>query len=373
MTSDGLTRTAARAGATPVIIRHSKRGLGTEQILRGGILLLAVLAAMRFARDFFIPLTFAVVLNLLLSPVVRALKRIGIPPAMGGGIVLVILASSLIAAFSLLVTPASTWIARAPQTLSQLEGKLSRIIRPYLKIREATERVTKIASGETARTPEAKPPDTSSTDFLRTALSLTWETGASLILSVVLLYFLLAAGDLFLTKVVRLTPHFSDKKKAVELGRELEQKISHYLLFVMGINAGLGMCVGMCQWLLGMPNPALWGTMAFVVNFIPYLGGAVGISIVAVVSVLSFDDLGWALLPPLSYFACLFVEGNFITPHLLGRGMRLNPPVIFIWLMFWGCMWGIFGALLAVPMLVILKIYCDHLDSLSPLGEFLAD
>jgi predicted PurR-regulated permease PerM len=187
---------------------------------------------------------------------------------------------------------------------------------------------------------------------------------------IVLLYFLLASGDLFLRKLIKVLPTFKDKKRAVEIAREVESNISTYLFTVTLINAGVGVAVGVGVWLLKMPNPVLWGVIACVLSYIPYLGALVGVGILGLAALLVFDDLGHALAVPAVYLAVSFVEGNFITPLVLGRRLTLNPVVIFVGILFWFFLWGIPGALLAVPTLAVFKIVCDHVDTLAPVGEF---
>lgn len=340
------------------------------------ILVIASLWTLCVAREVFLPIVLAAILNVLLSPLVRLLTRIHLPEPVGAGVVLAVVLAILIFAISLLIGPATQWFARAPETFAGAEGRITELLQPILKLRKATARMSALAEGREPAPPESSPTPSlpaPPAGLVTTVLSLTWRTIASLVITVVLLYFLLASGDLFLTKVVRLAPSLKDKKSAVEISRELESRISRYLICITAINAGLGTCVGLCQWLLGMPNPALWGALAFVLNFIPYLGGTVGIAIVAAVALLSFRSLTWALLPPLAYFGCFFIEGNFVTPNLMGRQMSLSPVIIFAWLTLWGWMWGVFGAFLAVPMLVILKIFSDHLEPLAPLSELLAN
>jgi predicted PurR-regulated permease PerM len=137
------------------------------------------------------------------------------------------------------------------------------------------------------------------------------------------------------------------------------------------INICLGLVMTGAMYLLGMPNPVLWGVMAGMANFIPYIGAVTGVAVVGLIAVLSFESVGRALLVPMVYFTVTSMEGQIITPMVLGRSFALNPVVIYIWLIFWGWMWGIIGALLAVPILTIFKILCDHLKSLSHVGDFL--
>jgi predicted PurR-regulated permease PerM len=187
----------------------------------------------------------------------------------------------------------------------------------------------------------------------------------------ILLYFLLASGDLFLLKLVRVLPRFEDKKIAVTIVHEVRHDVSHYLLTITLINIGLGVATGIAMFWLGMPNPLLWGVMAASFNFIPYLGAMASAIILTLVALLTFDELGRILLVPGVFLVLTSLEGGFVTPAIVGRRLTLNPVAIFVWLTFWGWLWGVPGMLLAVPMLAILKIVCDHVQPLNSVGEFL--
>jgi len=187
----------------------------------------------------------------------------------------------------------------------------------------------------------------------------------------ILLYFLLASGDLFLSKTVKVFPGLDRKKEIVKITRAVEQQVSRYLFTVMVINIFMGITLGLGMYLIGMPNPVLWGVMAGLLVFLPYLGPLTGIAVVTLVALLTFDSLARALLAPAIYFALETIQGQIVTPMVLGLRLALNPVAIFVWLIFWGWMWGIAGVLLAVPMLTVFKILCDHIRPLAPVGEFL--
>src|SRR5690606_6539777 len=194
---------------------------------------------------------------------------------------------------------------------------------------------------------------------------------ASAVVTLILLYFLLASGDLFLLKLVQVLPRLQDKKRAVEIAHQVERDISAYLVTITAVNAGLGVVTGLPMWALGLPNPFLWGAVAGVLSFVPYLGAMTTLAIIAAVSVLSLPTLGAALVPPIVFLVMTTLEGQLITPMLLGRRLTLNPVVIFIALLVWGWLWGVAGILLAVPLLAMGKILCDHLPRLAPIGQFL--
>jgi predicted PurR-regulated permease PerM len=189
--------------------------------------------------------------------------------------------------------------------------------------------------------------------------------------SLVLLYLLLASGDLFLQKLVRVMPTMRDKKRAVDISHEIQQQISKYLFSVLLINLGLGIIVGGGLYWMGVPNAAMWGMLIALFNFVPYFGPVVGIALLAAVGLLTFDTLWQGLLPPAWYLLLHLLEANFITPVLLGRRFTLNPVVIFVSLIFWTWLWGVPGALLSVPILVSIKVICERASSMSHVSELL--
>jgi predicted PurR-regulated permease PerM len=189
--------------------------------------------------------------------------------------------------------------------------------------------------------------------------------------TLVLLYFLLAGGDLFLQKLIKVLPQLRDKKKAVSIARETEASISTYLVTVTLMNIGLGLTVAGVMYLLGMPNPLLWGAMAALAEFVPYLGATALVVVLTLAGLVTFDQVGQALLVPGAYLAVNVLQSQFIYPTILGQRLTLNPVAILVGLVFWWWIWGIPGAFLAVPLLATFKIFCDHIEALAPIGEFL--
>jgi predicted PurR-regulated permease PerM len=191
--------------------------------------------------------------------------------------------------------------------------------------------------------------------------------------TLVLLYFLLAVGDLFLQKLIRVLPQFKDKKMAVSIARETEASISTYLFTVTLVNLALGTVVTLVMLAVGMPNPMLWGALAALAEFIPYLGSTTLLVTLTLAGLVTFPSIGHALLAPGSYLAVNIVQSNFVSPVILGRRLTLNPVAILVGLILWWWIWGVAGAFIAVPLLAMLKIFCDHIESLAPIGEFLGD
>ncbi len=298
----------------------------------------------------------------------RGLKRLRIPEALGAGIVVLGLLGVLGVGVYELSGPAYDWMQQAPASLRKLERRVRDLKKPVQTVNKATEQVAKIAQvdgGAPASQVTSAP--TLGARLLSQALDIA-ISGVSLF---ILLYFLLAAGDMFLRKLIKVLPRLDDKKRAVEIARQIETEISAYLSTVTLINVALGLAVWGLMALIGLPNPLLWGVMATVFNYIPYLGPMTVLAVLAGVGFLTFNDLPHALLPPGAFAALTFVESYLLTPMVLGRRLTLNPVVIFLALSFWGWLWGIAGAVMAVPIMVVFKIFCDHSEPLAPIGEFL--
>ena len=347
----------------------TQRALDIRSVALTGLFVLASFYTLYFARDFILPILLAWILSSLLAPIVRLFKRVSIPEPLSALFIILALLGTLSLAGYSLSDPAAEWIQRAPQSLSGVRAKLHSILRPVQGVQETTKELEKM-------TTLGKDEETTAVEIKKPGLGEVVLSGAKNFLlagsvTLVLLYFLLASGDMFLLKLVKILPTLENKKRAVEIYRQIEADVSTYLSVVTLINLGFGCIIGSSMYLLGMPNPLLWGVMAAVLAYIPYLGSLIGISTVTVVAILTFDDIFRIIMVPSIYFALDTVEANLVTPMILGRRLALNPVVIFIWLIFCGWIWGITGALLAVPLLAIIKIISDKVEQLAPIGEFL--
>ena len=333
-----------------------------------GLFLIASFYTLYFARALILPFILALLLNFLLRPVVRALTKINIPEFAGAALVLIALLGSAGYGVMRLSGPAADWINKAPESLHEIESKVGFLRRPLEGVNNAVEELKSIARMGAEKKPEVeiKPPG-----ITDTVLTGTREVIAKSSVMFILLYFLLASGDLFLRKLIKLFPTLHKKKEIVRITREVEHHTSRYLYTVAIINILMGFSIGVGMYLIGMPNSLLWGVMAGLLVFLPYIGPLIGISVVTLVAFLTFPSLGRILLAPGIYIALEIIQGQIVTPMVLGLRFTLNPVAIFIWLIFWAWMWGIVGAMLAFPMLTIFKILCDHIQPLAPMGEFL--
>jgi predicted PurR-regulated permease PerM len=363
-------REEARLNGEAGALAVEPAGRRTGTVALTGLFIIAVFYTLYTARAVLLPVVLAFHVGLLLAPAVAALRRARLPEPVGAAVVLAALLAGLGGGFYLLAGPASDWMARLPGSFRTIEHKIRDVRKPVEAVRQAAEEVDKITAGQPAagRAPVVEVKEPGVFDAM---LSGTHTLVAGAVLMLLTLYFFLASGDLFLRKVIRVLPRLADKKRAVEIARETERQVSAYLATITVINAALATVLGVIFALMGLPSPALWAVMAFVLNFIPFLGPLTGVVVLGVVAAVTFPTLGHALAVPAIYFVLHNVETNIITPLVLGRRLTLNPLVIFLWLSLWFWLWGIPGALLAVPMLKTLKIFCDNIPSLAPMGEFL--
>ena len=347
-----------------------ERHLGAIRRLLELILLTLLIIGLYFAKEVVLPLLMGGILALTLSPLVRGLQRKGIPPPITAVALIFGLALVIGGAGVAFTGPVSEWVSQAPKLEAQLKAKFVALTSSVDAVRSATEKVDKLAN-QTAdlsvqRVSIQAPGILSSA--VTGAASLLSAVGVTLVLAL----FLLASGDMFYVKLVDAFPKFGDKKRALRIVYGIEHSISRYLLSVLVINAGLGVVIGLVMWMTGMPQPVVWGAMAFLFNFLPYIGAAVGIGLSAAVAIVTFPSLPHALLVPSLFFAATVLEGQFVTPILLGRRMELNTVAVFVTLVFWGWLWGIAGALMAMPFLVCLKVICDNIAPLRTLSIFLS-
>lgn len=332
--------------------------------------LLAVLYTLHIAQGFILPIVLSVLLNLLLSPLVMSMRKyLHFPEALSAGLVILVFIGVVVFGAYRLAPSATTWIARAPESMATLQRKIQPLRKPVEKVSQAAEQVEE-ATDLDKKTPQVEIKGPSLT---KQVFGGTTALFSIVMVIIFLTYFLLASGDLFLQKLVAVLPQLKDKKTAVRIVRETQAQISLYLVTTTIINVGVGVATGIALGLVGMPNPVLWGVVAAVLNFVPYIGGLVNTVILTLAAFLAFESASEALLVPVVFTVINILEGNLITPMILGRRMRLNTVAVFIGLIFWWYLWGIAGAILAVPMMATIKIACDHIASLAPVGEFLAE
>jgi predicted PurR-regulated permease PerM len=335
-----------------------------------GLFVLALFFALHEGRAFFLPVVVALLLHFLLSPVVRTLSRARIPEPLGAAVVLGGLLVAVGLAGYYLAGPTREWLAQAPASVSQTQARIRRLLKPVAQVTRTAEQVAQATDVNEGRTPQVVVKGPSPVERL---FGTTESLVAGIVMVVVLLYFLLASGDLFLQKILRGLPQLDNKRSVGAIAREAEASVSHYLIAMALINVGQGLLLAGAMALLGVPNPLLWGTLAAVLAWIPYIGALTMLVVLALLGFRTFDPLGQALLVPGAFLAINLVVSNLVTPNVLGRRLKLNRVAILLGLFFWSWIWGVPGAFVAVPLLATFKILCDHVDALRPVGEFLGE
>jgi predicted PurR-regulated permease PerM len=310
--------------------------LGIRSLALTGLFLLACFYTLYFARDFFLPVVLALVLNFLLAPVVRFGRRFHLPKAMSAAFVIAGLVTALGGFGYELSNPLREWLERVPELGAKLQAKVKPLHKSVEKISTASDQVEGLASIKATNQQPLQRVELKRASLVDALFSGTPKLVLSSLVMMVLLFFLLASGDLFLSKLVHVLPTLSDKKKAIQIACEVEENISQYLFTITLINASLGVISGLIFCAFGLPNPALWGLVAGVLNFIPTVGSLSAAAIVTVVAVITFPSLTHALSVPATYLALTITTGTFVTPLIMGRRLTLNPVVIFLALSFWG-------------------------------------
>lgn len=346
---------AAPHAATPL-----DRRLRPAQIALVGLFLIALLGAVWWAKPVLMPVVGAMVLATLLKPIVTRLESLHVPRAGGSLFVIALVTAAIFIAVELLIDP----VARLLDTMPAMESLLYRLLRaakesfgqPFSAWLEAS--VTQIATQQSGPASAG----------VFTAVVGSWVTTGTILL---LAYFLLAAGDHFLQKLVQLLPRIRDKVNAVRIVRTVQDEVSHYFLAVTVINTVLGITMGLVCRYFEVPNALLWGTLVALLNFLPYVGPFVVFVMLSIVCAAHFSALGDVAAIPLTYAVITVIEGHLITPTLVGRRVALNPVVVFTGLLFWGWLWGVAGMVLAIPLLLVAKIWAQHTPALAPWAEFL--
>jgi predicted PurR-regulated permease PerM len=340
--------------------------LALNTLFLGGLFLLAALAAAYAAAEIILPVVLAFVLNAVFLPVHRMLQRFGLPRAISAlGIVLALVALFFVIGV-LLAGPLATWLGQLPETIPRIQERLNFLNAPIAAMERALAHIQALAPG--SEKPSIAVETTSLAQLVLQQLQLIGEGAFTTLL---ILFFFLISGETFLRRLVELLPDFGAKRQAVEISQKIEQDISLYLATITTMNICVGIASGAMAWLTGLGDPLLWGMVAFVLNYVPFLGPAAGIILFTIAGLVTIDPLWAAFLPVALYMLIQAAEGGAITPMRLATRFTVNPVLVVLGVIFWYWMWGVIGAVLATPMLAITKIVCDRIDRLKPVGHFI--
>ena len=341
--------------------------------VRRGINVLATIAvfvALYFAKDLVLPILLGFLLALTFSPVTRYLKSFGLPYA-ASAVLLIGLTGAGAATIGLLSAGTiNSWASEAPSIGRELKVKLADVFKTIDGVKDASNQVEEITTStndDSVQEVVIRQPS-----LLDSAVSTLTGAVTTASVAMILAIFLLSSGDMFYLKLVQSFDLMSHKKRALTAVYDIERNVSRYLLTITLINAGLGVAVGASLWALGLEYAYIWGTAAFLLNFLPYIGSLFGVGMVAVYAIVFFDSFYYALLAPATYLLLTTLEGQFITPLLVGRRLEINSVSVFLTVVIWGWLWGIPGALVAVPSLVVFKVICDNTEGLGAISNFLS-
>lgn len=334
----------------------------------GGIFALVLLTTIHAASEIVIPIVLAFVLKLALQPVFRFFTKCHLPHVLAAGVVIIALLCGVVGMGTLLSTPAASWGAKLPESLPQLRARLHFLSSPVEKTQKMLVQAEDMTKGSG---PKVVPVAVQGKRLSDKLFDGTQAFVSGLFTTMIVLFFLLAAGDTFLRRLVEVLPRFKDKRQAVDISQAIEQDISGYLLTISAMNACVGIATTLVMWAFHIEDPLLWGTLAFLLNYVPIIGPLVGVAIFMLVGLLVVDNVWTALTPAGIYLLIHIMEGSFITPLLLAKRFTLNPVLVILSLVFWYWMWGFAGAILAMPMLAITKIICDRIQKLAAFGHFL--
>jgi len=335
-------------------------GLGAVRL----IAVLVSLAACWLASGLLVPIMLALMLALLGNPLVGRLAAWRIPRWIGALVVVLGGLALTIWLGSLLVNPATDWMKQAPTELRQLAPKLKQLTR---QVEQANKAAASIVDATGAAAPANAPvaeADKPVAPNLWTLISNAPRMLASLLAVVLLAYFFLVYGQSVRRHAIERLPGEEQKQLTIEILKRIEQDLSRYVLTISTINIGLGLILtaGLVWLGLDLADAALWGTLAALFNFVPYVGPLSGVLLLGLVGVVAFDEPSRMWVPAAFYLFLHTVESQFLTPIVLGRRMAISPLVMLLWLMLWGFLWGIPGLLLAVPMLASLKIVAERVE-----------
>ena len=337
---------------------------------------LAILYTMYFAATLLIPVVASLLLYFLLSPIVTWLMSLGVPRAISAVLVTSFLLATVAGTLYQLSEPGVEWLRAAPASVAEFRVKVQSRPNPLTEVRNVSEAVEaaveEITGSDDESDDDAAAVEIRGPGALETVLSRLPIIAASSLVTIVLTLFLLIYGHRLLRRLVALGRNFAARRRIVIVVRQVERDIARYLGIITVINIGLGFVVAGFMYWLGLPNPILWGVLATVLNFAPYVGAVIMAVTLLLAGFSSFDTVGAMLAPALAFLVITILEGQLITPMLLGNRLELSPLIVFLSILVVGWLWGLVGALLAVPLMACIRIVMSNMPKLRPAARLLA-
>ncbi len=345
----------------------------TAAFALSGLLAMAVIYTLHTAADILVPIMLATFLGLLFFPLVRKLAKMGIPSFITAGLVIATLLTAAWLSVSFMAKPAEAWLKDAPRSIRQLREQSLQTDQKIEDIKQLAEEVDELTEVEDTNDRSKPQPVTIKQPGLFEELVGGLPTlVAQAVIVVFLTFFLLVTADTFLLKIVRCGKTWAQRRKIVVIARSIQRELSRYLGLITLINIGLGAATAGFLHAMDVPRAIMWGAIVALFNFAPYLGAVTSTFLLMVVGLTTFPTPAEALVIPAGFLVLTTLEGQIITPTLVGRNMSINPTVVLLSVIFWGWMWGIAGALMAVPLLTCFKVFCDRYPPMQFVGSFLS-
>jgi predicted PurR-regulated permease PerM len=344
----------------------------------------ATMYLLHWAREAFIPIVLSILISYALEPIVTLMTRIHVPRIVAAGLVILTTGSALGYGIYALSDDAAAIVGQVPEAARQLRRTMQRdrAPGPIEQVQKAAAELQKTADQATGTNPASK--DVTRVQIEEPAINIrqyvTWGS-TSLVtfagqatLVFFFVFFLLASGDLFKRKLVKLAgPSLEKKRITIQILDDINKQIARFLLVRIATSIVVGVATWIAFSMVGLEQAAFWGTAAGIFNTVPYFGPVIVAAVTAFVAFLQFGTVAMAIYVSGISLAITSIEGWLLTPWLTSRTARTNEVAIFVGLIFWSFVWGIWGTLLAVPMLVAVKAYCDHIEDLKPVGELLGE
>jgi predicted PurR-regulated permease PerM len=331
---------------------------------------IAICTALYVARAYLLPIAAALVFAVILSPLCGFFEWFRIPRVIAALFALIFAGGIVYAGFALIAQPASHWVENAPETLDKAQRQLKKLREPFQPLQDFSKEVDKI---------QIMPPTTPATrsvvlqgpsltqSLLASAQTLVVQAGFVVLLA----YFLLITREEFRLKIIAFQPTLRARVRMARVFRDMKRRVGGYIVTFSAINIVVGVCTGLACWQLGLPDPIMFGGIATILNYIPFVGPTITIALLGLAGLATYDTILQASFPALAFMAISFVENNAVTPMIMGRRMTLNPLAIILAVSFWTWIWGPVGALISLPILIMFKVVCDHIPAFQVVGALI--
>ena len=386
---DPLPPSEGAPGEPPPVVVDVEAPAGIRNLPLAVLAVIAVILLLQYASAVFIPVTIAILISYALSPPVTSLHKRGVPPAVGAAFVLLLVLALLGLGTYKLTDQVVQIVDQVPVAAHRLRDRIAEHRRQRGGVvdkvqRAATEfdKAAAVATPDTSsgadtagvRQVQIVSPPFSLRSYLWSGSMTVLNFGGQFVLVLFLVYFFLVTGDLYKRKLVKIAgPTFTEKKLTVQILDEINSQIESFMRVQVVTSVLVAVATSFTLWRLGLEQYVVWGLLAGIFNTIPYLGPVIVTGGLGVVAFLQFDSIPKTLVICGAAFLITSVEGFLLTPALMSRAARINSAAIFTGLLFWSWLWGVWGTVLAVPMLMMIKAVCDHIEDLQPIGELLGE